>query len=397
MESVLILESSVADVDLLIKAADKRRAYVFVLADDLGAQDLARALSKLEMSQLKRIAWFTGAGSQVPALLASNEIVTVLDSVSNSAPLCRGLHFVDTVAATRGACAGVPPLEVAEPYKYVPRTGIKLTACSGALGAASRHLILPGAAAYDRGDYFTQLVEHYPVVPLAKPQSQPRGDVSNDASNRRAAAQPLYDDMLNHVCLASKLICVILMKYKAVQPKKYDVELVKSLDVMFATLFDAVVRTMDPAYAATLRAVSASDMDEKVYLVVALLAVCHGIGPAEVAAFCSKHGIESTDVFVGYMRSGQVVFYGDANCTGRATHDGCMPASRKRVRASAVTEAKCVLLGPRTRLVVHGQPDLEGTSTVIFENASFSDDKVVNSKKWYFRFASYELALLDAP
>ena len=169
------------------------------------------------------------------------------------------------------------------------------------------------------------------------------------------------------------------MKYQALKNPRYDKELVHNLGVLFKkSLVD----------------IADSDVEEKVYIIVAILVVNYGIDPGSVAQFCQKYGIESVDVFLGYIRCGQVVFYTGADRTERATHDICMPMMKKDVPQSTFFSAKCVMLSPRTRLVVHSQAEFEG-KTVILENDSFTEDKVVNSLRWYFEFNNYTISVID--
>ena len=389
MESIIIVDCSVKDIDFLVKAVNKKKAYVVVTANDAGVRELLGQLANLNIAKITNVAWVYGDNSNVPAFVAKGEVVKVLDLVKSRSDGFVGLHMV-------GLGAHEAPPDPC-PWRFFDRVGVKVTA-SRNLNGAAYHLIQP-TPVFERAAYFTDLVDYFPLVQVDEATTQCITSSFKHLDKQcrnRDFLELMEHDLLNHRNIVSKIICAILMKYQALKNPRYDKDLVHNLSVLFEALFTMLVGsgTLDPAFKKSLVDIADSDFEEKVYIIVAILVVNYGIDPASVAQFCAKYNIESVDMFLGYIRCGQVVFYNGADRTERATHDICMPMMKKDVPQSTFFSAKCVMLSPRTRLVIHGQAEFEG-KTVIFENDSFTEDKVVNSQRWFFEFQSYTIAVID--
>jgi hypothetical protein len=394
MESIVLIDSNVPDNDFLMRAVDRGRCHPIVMSAETGVKDLLslNIADRLASDRLTSIAWVFSGPERLHDIFKGYDVVRFLEEVTAASPRCTVLHLINVSLETDSGL-------IFNPYQFLDRCGVRVTLSRNMYGAA--HHLIRSAQIFERCRYFTDLIYYYPLVQVDTDTSRTIMGGFNLLDTRCAIKDSPYlktmqHDLLNHHAIVSKIICTILMKFKELTKVRYDRELVHNLDAVFAALFAYLTsaKALDPVMKATLRRTSQANFDEKIYVIVALLVVNYGIDPAAIVSFCERYGISTADVFLGYIRSGQVVFFAGRDCRDKAIHDICTPLLSMEVNNSYVNDARSVMLGPRTKLVIFSDLDFEGKD-VIFENDSFTDNKVVNVAKWRFEFRSYKLAQLE--
>ena len=145
MESILIIDCSVKDIDFLIKAVDRKKTYVVVTANDVGIGELLGQLRNLNATSVTNAAWVYGDNSVVEAFVAKAEIVKVLDMLKGRSDRFVGIHMVNIGAGEAPRLC---------PWRFFDRVGVKVTMSRNLNG----HLIQP-TPVFERVKYFTDLVE----------------------------------------------------------------------------------------------------------------------------------------------------------------------------------------------------------------------------------------------
>ena len=372
--SLVLVDSSVPDVDFLVHAVNKNVARILVMTP---RHDVSDIIDGIEKTNCTSVVW----------VYADDSNICDISALLKTENLPGGFHF-----ANLGKTSKI------DPELLSSRGGVRVTESKNLFGM--KHHLIRDEPVYERIRYFTELVNLYPlnqvdvdfVTNLSELFDHLDG-VCKYTSKRDKIVDVLNHDVVNHVHVASRIICSILMKYQTVKHGTYDPDIVYALNEFFKNMYMLLGKS-DPNFKQALKDLIDADIEGgKVYLIVAILVINYGINPKAVVSYCERYGIESSAVFIGYIRCGQVVFDTDV-CNGAPWIDHCLPALKKIVAKSTVDVTRKLVLSPRTKLKIYKDYDFQGEMT-IFENDSFTDDREVVAKKWRFEFASYEISVID--
>ena len=366
-ESLVVFDSSVPDLDFLVKTVNKSVAQILIMA---GGHRVSGIIERIKKSNRASVVWVYGDESKM------YDISAVLNLAE--------FHFINL-----GKTSKLNP-------EWLLLSNV--TESSNLFGM--KHHLIRDEPAYEKTQYFNELIDFYPLIQADESFIANLCEIFELLDNTcristgdGPVVNVLNHNVINHYVVASRMICSVLMKYQLVKHETYNQGIVDALGVCFQNMRVLLARS-DPNFRQTLDDMIAAKIEDgKVYLIVAILAINYGIDPATILSYCDRYNIESGPIFMGYLRSGQVVFDVDA-LSGAPITDHCLPAIKKTVARSILDRTRVLVLSPRTKLTIYNNPQFQGRMTV-FENDSFTDDKEVVAKKWCFEFESYEISVLD--